>query len=137
MNHQNVLKLECVVDTDEDICLVTEYCDSGDLEMFIKKSSKVDESTATRFLKDIIDGYKHLADASIIHRDLKPSNIFIHKGLAKIADFGFAITSKYIDIFNTETLKPRSSMLVLHYICQSRHFKVSTTHTNQIYSLLE
>jgi serine/threonine-protein kinase ULK/ATG1 len=118
MMHHNVLRLESVVDTDEDICLVTEYCDEGDLEVLIKKLTRLDENTATRFLKDVIDGYKHLAQADIIHRDLKPSNIFIHKGRAKIADFGFAITSKYAYILNTEILKLRSSTLVLRYTCQ-------------------
>jgi serine/threonine protein kinase len=26
----------------------------------------------------------------VIHRDIKPANILIHKGIAKITDFGFA-----------------------------------------------
>lgn len=26
----------------------------------------------------------------IVHRDLKPANILIHKGVRKIADFGFS-----------------------------------------------
>lgn len=76
------------------MCIVTEYCGEGDLEARIKKQGKFDEATATAILKDIIDGYKHLAERDILHRDLKPANIFFSNGKAKIADFGFAITPK-------------------------------------------
>jgi serine/threonine protein kinase len=36
----------------------------------------------------------YLAENYIVHRDLKVANIFIHKGQAKIADFGFAKFTK-------------------------------------------
>lgn len=45
-------------------------------------------------LKDVIAGYRHIAEKDIIHRDLKPANVFLSSGKAKIADFGFAITPK-------------------------------------------
>lgn len=37
-----------------------------------------------------MSGCSYLYDKNIFHRDLKPENILIHKGNAKIADFGFA-----------------------------------------------
>jgi len=33
---------------------------------------------------------KELKRLNIAHRDIKPDNIFIHNGIYKIADFGFA-----------------------------------------------
>lgn len=36
----------------------------------------------------------YLAENYIVHRDLKVANIFIQKGQAKIADFGFAKFTK-------------------------------------------
>jgi serine/threonine protein kinase len=38
----------------------------------------------------LVNGFKHLREKNIVHRDLKPANILIHKGIIKIADFGFA-----------------------------------------------
>lgn len=42
------------------------------------------------FLKHIVEGFKTLHQLKIIHRDIKPANILLHKGVAKITDFGFA-----------------------------------------------
>jgi serine/threonine-protein kinase ULK/ATG1 len=41
-----------------------------------------------------------LAENNVVHRDLKVANIFVHNGVAKIADFGFAkfVKSKFKDI---------------------------------------
>lgn len=51
-------------------------------------------------IKDILKGLVYLADFGIVHRDIKISNIFIHNGMAKIADFGFAklTRTKFKDI---------------------------------------
>jgi serine/threonine protein kinase len=38
----------------------------------------------------VIDGYHELITNKVIHRDLKLANIFIHNGVYKIGDFGFA-----------------------------------------------
>lgn len=35
-------------------------------------------------------GFLEIADKNFLHRDLKLANIFLSKGSAKIADFGFA-----------------------------------------------
>jgi serine/threonine protein kinase len=42
-------------------------------------------------MKQIIDGCSYLHQNQILHRDLKPENIFFKEGIAKIADFGFAV----------------------------------------------
>lgn len=39
-------------------------------------------------------GLKYLAENHVIHRDLKIANVFLHNGMAKIADFGFAKFTK-------------------------------------------
>lgn len=39
-------------------------------------------------------GLRYLAQNNVIHRDIKVANIFLHNGVAKIADFGFAKFTK-------------------------------------------
>lgn len=42
-------------------------------------------------MKDIVGGYVEIGENKFLHRDLKLANIFVNdKGVAKIADFGFA-----------------------------------------------
>jgi serine/threonine-protein kinase ULK2 len=53
-----------------------------------------DELEINNTIADVYKGLKYLASKSIIHRDLKIANIFINNGVAKIADFGFALHSK-------------------------------------------
>lgn len=48
---------------------------------------------------DVYEGLKYLSKKHIIHRDIKVSNIFIDKGIHKIADFGFAQVSEYINFY--------------------------------------
>jgi serine/threonine protein kinase len=52
------------------------------------------EYEADGYIRDIFKGLMYLAENYIVHRDLKVANIFIHKGQAKIADFGFAKFTK-------------------------------------------
>jgi serine/threonine-protein kinase ULK/ATG1 len=48
------------------------------------------EQEAIAILADIVAGLKAMYLNKIVHRDLKPANILIHKGVTKIADFGFS-----------------------------------------------
>ena len=42
-------------------------------------------------MKQFLKGYGQLYNLKVVHRDLKLANIFIAKGRAVLADFGFAI----------------------------------------------
>mgnify|MGYP000880668760 CR=1 FL=1 len=107
LNHENVLALEHFEENDRQLCVITEYCNGGDLEQLIAKKKKLPEYLALSILEDIIKGYGHLAANNILHRDIKPANIFMSNGRAKLADFGFAMTMKYqyslfSDVFSKE-----------------------------------
>ncbi|EAS07198.1 Serine/Threonine kinase domain protein (macronuclear) [Tetrahymena thermophila SB210] len=70
--------------------LVLEYCDSGDLEQYLKKRRTIPEPEAIEFFKQILNGFKGLHEVPAVHRDLKVANILIHnKNILKIADLGF------------------------------------------------
>ncbi len=48
------------------------------------------EQEALKMLNDILCGFKDMVDLDYCHRDVKPENTFIHDGVCKVADYGFA-----------------------------------------------
>lgn len=73
--------------------IVMEYCDGGDLEQLIsdKKKFPLDEDLIWKLFIQITIGLTALHNLKILHRDLKSSNIFLTKELkVKIGDLGVA-----------------------------------------------
>ena len=48
-------------------------------------------------LRQVCNGFKECQDKNVIHRDVKPANFLMHKGVVKIADFGFARVVDSVD----------------------------------------
>ena len=80
------------------MCILSEYCDRGDLEAYLKNQNGflLSETRIKRFILEILLGIAYLHSQDIIHRDLKPSNIFL-KGkdyTVQIGDFGIACVNQ-------------------------------------------
>ncbi|CAK69262.1 unnamed protein product (macronuclear) [Paramecium tetraurelia] len=101
LDHPNIVKFIDKFNTDRSIYIVTEYCADGDLRN-IMKGRRIPESEVNQIFSQLASGFKELVKANIIHRDLKPANIMNHRGVVKIADFGFA---KIVDNFSGELLR--------------------------------
>lgn len=90
LKDENIVNLIDVYFTKNNVYIIQEYCNGGDLRHYMKQSKgPVDEAKARKILNHIILGMKQLVKLGIIHRDLKPENILIHNNQFKIADFGF------------------------------------------------
>ena len=89
-NNPNIIKLFDIKKTKNNIYLVLEYCNEGDLMEFIKNKGRLVQEEAIEFFVQIINAFKTLVKAKIMHRDFKLANILLHNGMIKIADFGFA-----------------------------------------------
>lgn len=90
VSHDNIVRLHDIYQTANNMYIVTEFCQDGDLFKLLQKRKKIPESEAKGFLKDIMNGAKYLHKNGIIHRDLKPANILLKNGVCKLSDFGFA-----------------------------------------------
>ena len=91
LHHPNIMKLYDVKKSSENLYLIVEHCNNGNLERFIKKNNgRLSEYQTLSIIKDIVSGFKSIYKSNIVHRDLKPANILINDGIYKISDFGFS-----------------------------------------------
>ncbi|RUP48528.1 hypothetical protein BC936DRAFT_144435 [Jimgerdemannia flammicorona] len=93
LRHDNIVHFIGVCTNPNDISIVTELCENGDLHQYMSKVQRPNFHRLVKFMHDISLGvaYLHTRRPSIIHRDLKPMNILIPSDLrCKINDFGIA-----------------------------------------------
>jgi serine/threonine protein kinase len=90
IDHPNILKLYDVhLDMESEVMyLFLEWCEDGELNAI---KQRLTEQEIRCYLKQIKNGLEYLYYQQIMHRDLKPQNILLHKGVAKICDFGLSI----------------------------------------------
>lgn len=93
-DHPNIIRLHDIVEGQNRIYLVLEYCAGGDLAAYIQLYGKVSEVVARHFMRQLGAGLQVLRNNNLIHRDLKPQNLLLSTNddhaVLKIADFGFA-----------------------------------------------
>jgi serine/threonine protein kinase len=90
----HVVKLFDVLQTENNLYIVLEYCSLGDLDHALNETHRIESSDYFNLLIDVLKGFLSLISQGIIHRDLKPENIMVTKVdgkiVYKIGDFGFA-----------------------------------------------
>ena len=95
INSDFVVKYYDSFEENDNINIVMEYCDEGDLNDFIikKKESQtlIEEDLIWNLFIKITIGLAHIHQLKILHRDLKTMNIFLKNGFqVKIGDLGVA-----------------------------------------------
>ncbi|XP_018412420.1 PREDICTED: myosin light chain kinase family member 4 [Nanorana parkeri] len=94
LNHVNLIQLYDAFETRNDIVLVMEYVDGGELfDRIIDDNCNLSEVDTILFIKQICEGIQYMHQMYIIHLDLKPENIMCVSRAdyqIKIIDFGLA-----------------------------------------------
>lgn len=90
VSHPNVLAIHDVVETERDICLVTELID-GESAQSLQRKQHASWRDAVQLYVHVGRGLSALHAAGLVHGDVKPSNVLVgHDGSVRLADLGMA-----------------------------------------------
>uniref|UniRef100_A0A8C4SNZ9 Myosin light chain kinase 2, skeletal/cardiac muscle-like n=1 Tax=Erpetoichthys calabaricus TaxID=27687 RepID=A0A8C4SNZ9_ERPCA len=94
LSHPNVIQLYDAYEVKNEIILIMEYVDGGELfDRIIDDSYHLTEVDAMLFIKQICEGIHYMHQMYVLHLDLKPENILCVNRTGhqvKIIDFGLA-----------------------------------------------
>ena len=95
LNHPNIVKMNGWFADDKKLYIILEYCPSGELFSILHSQphSRFPESTASNYIRQMINALIYLHSNHIIHRDIKPENILLDNETLKLADFGWSVHS--------------------------------------------
>ncbi|NWS15205.1 NEK11 kinase, partial [Pachyramphus minor] len=92
LDHPAIVKFYASFVERDSFCIITEYCEGGDLDFKIqeyKDSGKIfAQSQVIDWFIQLLLGVNYMHERRILHRDLKAKNIFLKDNLLKIGDFG-------------------------------------------------
>ncbi|KAL6517922.1 putative serine/threonine protein kinase ireh1 [Orobanche minor] len=75
----------------ENLYLVMEYLNGGDLYSLLRNMGCLHEDVARVYIAEVVLALEYLHSLRVVHRDLKPDNLLIaHDGHIKLTDFGLS-----------------------------------------------
>jgi serine/threonine protein kinase len=155
-HHSNVVTLHNVIEEENCIYVVLQFCEEGDLFGMITERQRYlgDDELIRKVFLQIVDAVDYCHQLGIYHRDLKPENILCSADGNKVvlADFGLATSERTSGDFGcgstfymspgTAPSPPSCLVRLLTYVCYSecqgglfqRLGSYSTSH-NDVWSL--
>ncbi|XP_003640789.2 serine/threonine-protein kinase Nek11 isoform X1 [Gallus gallus] len=92
LDHPAIVKFYASFVERDSFCIITEYCEGGDLDYKIQEYKECGKSFTQRQIIEwfiqLLLGVNYMHERRILHRDLKTKNIFLKNNLLKIGDFG-------------------------------------------------
>uniref|UniRef100_A0A182JTX3 Serine/threonine-protein kinase ULK3 n=1 Tax=Anopheles christyi TaxID=43041 RepID=A0A182JTX3_9DIPT len=94
LKHRHIVEMRDFLWDEENIYILMEYCDAGNLSTYIRQHRTLDEGTCKRFLQQLALALRYMRQNDVSHLDLKPANLLLTKAsgtyVLKVGDFGFA-----------------------------------------------
>ena len=86
-----MVQLYEMIENQDYLYLIMEYCSGGELFQHIVKNRRLKEEEAAEMYQQILSGIEYIHKLGIVHRDLKPENLLLdHNNCIKIVDFGLS-----------------------------------------------
>jgi len=80
LDHPNVVKFHNALKSRNNLYVILELCDMGDLQGFLKRGkTKLTEKEAKFVMQQMVAAFSYLTSKRIMHRDLKLANILMKK----------------------------------------------------------
>lgn len=94
LRHPNVVRMVEALETDENVYLIMQLADGGNILEWFSRMPTYSESDVRERVRELLHVLAALHDAGVCHRDLKPENILLSdssKGATlKLCDFGLS-----------------------------------------------
>lgn len=109
VNHPNLIQLHEVLESSQNLYLIVDLCEGGELGAHVKKMAPLPEETVKQIISKLVSALYYLHKMDIVHRDLKLENILLkNTPNSKTDDFDIRVTdfglSSKKSITNTDSL---------------------------------
>ena len=97
LEHPNIMKIYEYFIDENNIYIISEFCDQGDLLGKIKKLNIMSEFVVKFLMMQILDALSYLHSNRIFHGDIKLENIMLYKATNRKKSKRFTILNKYLN----------------------------------------
>ncbi|CAF1007365.1 unnamed protein product [Adineta ricciae] len=109
VNHPNLIQLHEVLESSQNLYLIVELCEGGELGLHLKKIGPLPEEIVKQIMSKLVNALYYLHKMDIVHRDLKLENILLKNiPTSKTDEFDIRVTdfglSSKQSITNTDSL---------------------------------